>query len=108
MKYLVENTQNYDGPIYFRVAKGDDNICSNVFKSKSTLSSIQSLNSNSKIMIVSAGIMLETALKLKIIIEKNIKVGVIHLPVLHPLKTKKLLSLIKKSKTIISLKNILK
>ena len=104
MKYLVENTQNYDGPIYFRVAKGDDNICSNVFKSKSTLSSIQSLNSNSKIMIVSTGIMLETALKLKDYYrKKNIKVGVIHLPVLHPLKTKKLLSLIKKSKTIISL-----
>ncbi len=104
MKSLVESSKNHKGPIYFRVAKGDDDICSNIFKKKSTFNNIQSIKNNSKIMLVSTGIMLETAIKLKDYYSKlNLSIGLIHLPVLQPLNTKKFLSLIKNTKTLISI-----
>lgn len=104
MKSLVESSKNHKGPIYFRVAKGDDNICSNIFKKKSSFNNIQSIKNNSKIMLVSTGIMLETAIKLKDYYSKlNLSIGLIHLPVLQPLNTKKFLSLIKNTKTLISI-----
>ena len=55
-------------------------------------------------MLVSTGIMLETAIKLKDYYSKlNLSIGLIHLPVLQPLNTKKFLSLIKNTKTLISI-----
>ncbi len=104
MKSLVESSKNHNGPIYFRVAKGDDKVCSNIFKKKSTFSNIQSLNNNSNIMIISTGIMLSNGLQLiDFYTKKNVSIGLIHLPVLSPLKEKKILKLISKTKIIITL-----
>ena len=55
-------------------------------------------------MIISTGIMLSNGLQLiDFYTKKNVSIGLIHLPVLSPLKEKKILKLISKTKIIITL-----
>ena len=102
MKNVMAQTLLHKGPIYVRIAKGGDEICSNIFPKSYTLGNIKKLSPNSKTMLISTGIMLNITLKIFNYLKKNNynDIGLIHLPTLKPINKKQLIQSLKDTKYI--------
>ena len=101
MKQLIVQSQNWKGPMYIRLGRGFEKVITSKFKFK--IGKIVKIIPSEEITIFSTGSMTQEALKaVKILKQKKINCGLIHVPTLKPFDYKSLKNFSKKIKHIIS------
>ncbi len=103
MKKLVLKSSNYRNPIYFRLAKGGDEIVTSE-KEKIDIGRGNLKIRPGKYLFITTGVMTQMAIKAARILkaEKNIKCGVLHLGTVKPLDKKILKFWIPRAKNIVT------
>ena len=100
MEKMMPQTVDWPGPIYIRLAKGNDAI---VTKGKFRIGKAYRYAEGIDILLVTTGITLQLALEArKILAEKYISAGILHVPTVKPLDKKTLLSSIRSYPAVIS------
>ena len=103
MEKIILSSINIKNPIYFRVAKGGDPICTNKLYKKFITGKIYT-HGKGEIVLFTTGICLKIALEIqKELLKKNVNLKVAHVPTLKPLNEKNFLSITKNSKYLFSL-----
>lgn len=103
MQRAVEASEDYPGPIYFRVAKGGDPIVSKSNPPFEIGKAILHLPPG-KVLLISTGILLQTALSsAEELMSKGISAGVLHVPTIKPLDEQAILSAIRESQCVLTL-----
>lgn len=99
MEKFMPQTLNYPGPIYIRVAN-DPNVTGNLpFK----IGKAQVVKKGKKVLIVTTGVCLKTALDAeKILIQKKIRPTILHCPTVKPLDKKTLLENMKAAEIVLT------
>ena len=104
MSKLMNETINYSGPIYIRVAKGGDPIVTNGLYSKFKIGKLYKIGKEKEIIIITTGISLNTALKIRESLNKEgHKIGVVHTPTVKPINQKQLYNFTKNSSIIVTI-----
>ena len=104
MAKLMEETINYPGPIYIRVAKGGDPIVTENLYKRFKIGNLYKIGKEKKIVIITTGITLNIALKIREKLNRDgFKIGVIHAPTVKPLNKKQLHNFTKDSSFIITM-----
>jgi transketolase len=101
MKSLMPTTLDWEGPIYIRLAKGNDQIvsCDHQFIIGKSVSYAE----GEKALLICTGICLQICLSASELLKKsNINVGILHMPTIKPLDIDAILSRIPRYKAIIT------
>ncbi len=105
MKKIIHATSNYDGPVYIRIAKGNEEVVTkNLYKNFKVgkIYTFDKKNYNSAIF--TTGITYQLGLEIQNqLFKKKIKINVYNMPTVKPVNVKQLIKLIKKSSNIFSL-----
>ena len=100
----MQETINYPGPIYIRVAKGGDPIVTDGLYKKFKIGKLYKIGKEKEVMIITTGITLNIALKVRETLNRaGFKIGIIHMPTVKPLNQKQLYNFTKDSSFIITI-----
>lgn len=101
---LMCETLDWPGPIYFRLAKGGDEIVTQDEQTYKIGKAIKIRSTNSPITIITTGIMLQRALKAFNILENDgVSTNILHMPTIKPLDVEAILEASRNSRAIITL-----
>ena len=101
---MMRATINHKGPIYFRIAKGGDPIVTNGLYKKFKIGKPYKIGREYKSIIVSTGIMLNTALKIrKKLNSKKNPIGIVHCPSIKPIKENEIKKIFNKTINVITI-----
>lgn len=104
MSKLMKETVNYPGPIYIRVAKGGDPIVTKDLYKKFKIGKLFKIGQEDDVLIITTGILLNTALKIRDKLNfEGKKVGILHAPTVKPLDKKSLIRFTSNSRVIITM-----
>jgi len=102
MEKLMPSTVDYPGPIYIRLAKGNDPIVT-PSKSKFQIGKAILIKKGSDGLIITTGITLKIAKEAaKILRRKGLSIAILHVHTVKPLDTKKIAKYIKKVPLVVS------
>tara|TARA_B100000579_G_scaffold338696_1_gene289989 strand:- start:1004 stop:1792 length:789 start_codon:yes stop_codon:yes gene_type:complete len=101
---MIKNTVSHPGPIYFRIAKGGDPVVTKNIYKKFEIGKPYKIGKEKKNIIITTGIMLDTAMKIRQHFKKlNYELGVIHCPTIKPINSSSLFNLLSKTSNIITI-----
>ena len=101
---MMRATINHNGPIYFRIAKGGDPISTEGMYKKFKIGKPYKIGKEYKNIIVSTGVMLDTALKIrKELNSKKKQIGIVHCPTIKPLDSSEIKKIFKKTVNVITI-----
>ncbi len=103
MKLLMLDSVNYKSPLYIRIARGGEKIITSPNKLKK-IGKGEILKKPNDHLFITTGVMAQRALDASIYLEKekNLKVGVLHLPTIKPLDEEILTKWVPKVKKIVT------
>lgn len=109
MKALVEESLTHKGPIYIRLGKGGDLICTEQSKIKIGLAQYFGEEESGDILLVTTGIMLQRSLEIKeLLCKKGLVVNILHNSTVKPMDSKSLAKYSKTHKKVVVLEEHLK
>lgn len=101
MKKMMNESLDWPGPIYIRLAKGNDPV---VTKGNFRIGKVFSYREGKDVLLMTTGITLQIALEASNkLADIGIKVGILHIPTLKPLDNKAVLREVIKYRIIISI-----
>ena len=101
MEKMMPQTVDWPGPIYIRLAKGNDQIVS---RGSFRIGKVYQYAQGKDVLLVTTGITLQLAMEARKKLErKKISVGILHVPTLKPLDKKTILKIFKSYRAIISI-----